>query len=299
MKSVAFTGSLRVGRAIFDAAVQRPEPIPAYVEMGSTNPVFVLPGALEQRTDALAQGLAGSINLGVGQFCTCPGLIFAVDSQAFGEFKDKLAHAFEQAVPATMLHPGILSGYEHSVSRVSKIAGVKTKRSLHSADRGKTEAAPLLFETDATTWLANKVLTEEVFGPSSVLVRGQSEEELLRIAESLPGSLTATVHGTPEDFKKYARLIAVLETKAGRLICNGYPTGVEVSPAMHHGGPYPATTDPKFTSVGTAAILRFLRPVCYQNFPDETLPPELQSDNPRKIWRTVDGTLTRDPLKKA
>lgn len=297
-RAVAFTGSQRAGRAIFDAAARRPEPIPAFVEMGSTNPVFVLPGALKERSDALVQGLTNSIHLGAGQFCTCPGLVFALDDKAFSAFRDKLAAAFEQALPATMVHPGIASGYEQSVSRVSSVAGVEGKQSRQPADRGKTEVAPVLFETDAVTWLANEVLTEEIFGPSAILVRGQSEEELLRAAQSLPGTLTATVHGTPEDLKKYRELVALLETKSGRLIFNGYPTGVEVSHAMHHGGPYPATADAKFTSVGSAAILRFLRPICYQDFPDDALPPELQSENPRKIWRTVDGQLTRDPVKR-
>ena len=296
-KAVAFTGSQRAGKAIFDAAVGRPEPIPAYVEMGSTNPVFLLPGVLEERADALAQGFTSSINLGVGQFCTCPGLIFALEDKTLSAFRDKLGRAFEQAMPATMLHPGILTGYEQSVSRVGGIQGVTAKRSSQPADRAKTEATPTIFETDVRTWLANKILTEEVFGPSAILVRGQSEEELLQIAESLPGTLTATVHGTAEDLKRYRKLIAALETKCGRLLFNGYPTGVEVSPAMHHGGPYPATADPKFTSVGTAAILRFLRPICYQNFPDAALPAELQSANPRNIWRTIDVKLTRDPVK--
>ncbi len=298
-KAVAFTGSERAGRAIFDAASQRPEPIPAYVEMGSTNPVFVLPGALKERTDAMVQGLACSINLGSGQFCTCPGLIFGMADQAFQAFRGKLAQAFEQTAPATMLHPGILRGYEESLARVSAVKGIAGKRSLQAADSAKTEASPTLFETDAATWLANEALAQEVFGPSAIVVGGQSGEELLRIANALPGTLTATVHGTPEDLKKYRKLIAVLETKCGRLIFNGYPTGVEVSHAMHHGGPYPATADPKFTSVGTAAILRFLRPICYQNFPSEALPPELQDENPRNIWRTVEGKLTRERIKRS
>jgi len=296
-KTVAFTGSLRAGRAIFDAATQRPEPIPAYVEMGSTNPVFVLPHAARERADTLAQGLTNSVSLGAGQFCTCPGLIFAMEDETFAAFRDKFARAFEQAAPATMLHPGIAKGYEEAVSRASRLDGVKLQPSPQQARRDKTEGAPALLETDVATWLANELLHDEVFGPSTILVRGRSEEELLRVAEALPGTLTASVHGTPEDLKSFHKLIALLETKCGRLVFNGYPTGVEVSPAMNHGGPYPATTDPKFTSVGTAAILRFLRPICYQNFPDGALPPELQNANPRKIWRTVDGALTRDAIK--
>jgi len=296
-KAVAFTGSERAGRAIFNAAAQRAEPVPAYVEMGSTNPVFVLPGALAERADAIAQGLTNSINLGVGQFCTCPGLIFGAEGELFRMFRQKLATAFEQSAPATMVHPGVLHGYEHSLARVREVRGIETRCSSPSGDSAKTEATPVLFETDAATWLASDALTHEVFGPSAIVVRGQSDEELLRVARALPGSLTTTVFGTAEDLKKYSDLISLLETKAGRLIFNGYPTGVEVSPAMHHGGPYPATADSKFTSVGTAAILRFLRPVCFQNFPEEALPAELQDRNPRGIWRTVDGKFTRDRVK--
>ena len=297
-KAIAFTGSERAGRAIFDAAAQRPEPIPAFVEMGSTNPVFVLPGALQERTDAIVQGLTGSINLGAGQFCTCPGLIFGVETGAFQSFREKLSGAFEQAAPASMVHPAILKGYEQSLARVRGVKGVAEKRSTKPADAAKAEALPVLFETDATTWLASEDLTQEVFGPSAIVVRGKSEEELLHIASSLPGALTATIHGTAEDLKQHRKLISVLEKKVGRLVFNGYPTGVEVSSAMHHGGPYPATGDAKFTSVGTAAIFRFLRPVCYQGFPNEALPLELQDENPRNIWRMVDGQLTRDPIKK-
>jgi NADP-dependent aldehyde dehydrogenase len=294
-KAAAFTGSLRAGRAIFEAATQRPDPIPAYVEMGSTNPVFLLPGALQARTDALVRELTASVNLGSGQFCTCPGLIFALDDNTFANFREKLSEAFRQSAPATMVHPAVLKGYEDGISRVSKVHSVGENRSRQIADPQKTEAAPVLFETDSSTWLANDALADEVFGPSTILVRGESEDQLLRIAESLPGSLTATVHATPEDLKKYRNLIALLETKSGRIIFNGYPTGVEVSHAMHHGGPYPSTADPKFTSVGTAAVFRFLRPLCYQDFPDEALPIELQRSNPRKIWRLVDGQFTRDP----
>jgi NADP-dependent aldehyde dehydrogenase len=297
-KAVAFTGSERAGRAIFDAAAQRPEPIPAYVEMGSTNPVFVLPGALQERTDAIVQGLTGSINLGAGQFCTCPGLIFGVETATFQSFREKLAGAFAQAAPASMVHPVILKGYEQSLARVRGVKGVFEKRSTKIPDFTKAEAPPVLFETDAITWLASEALAQEVFGPSAIVVRGKSEEELLQLANSLPGALTATIHGTPEDLKQHRKLIAVLEKKVGRLVFNGYPTGVEVSSAMHHGGPYPATGDAKFTSVGTAAIFRFLRPVCYQGFPDEALPLELQDENPRNIWRMVNGQFTRDKVNR-
>ncbi len=296
-KAVAFTGSERAGRAIFDAAMQRAEPIPAYVEMGSVNPLFVLPGALRERGDAIAQGLVNSINLGVGQFCTCPGLVFGVDDPVFQSFRNKLSETFSQSAPATMVHPNVLKGYDQGLRRVGEVKGVEAKPASQPADVGKTEAGPVLFETDAATWLANESLSREVFGPSAIVVKGKSEEQLLEVAQSMPGTLTATIHGTPEDLKNHRQLVAVLEQKAGRLVFNGFPTGVEVSSAMHHGGPYPATADSKYTSVGTAAILRFLRPVCYQSLPNEALPLELQSANPRNIWRTVDGTLTRDPVK--
>jgi NADP-dependent aldehyde dehydrogenase len=295
-KAVGFTGSLRAGRAIFDAAASRPDPIPAFVEMGSVNPVFVLPGALEQPSDALAQGLCNSINLGVGQFCTCPGLIIGKDNAGFNALREKLAGLFAQAAPGTMLYPGILRNYDESTARAAAVRGVTRTQSSKSADPARTEAAPTLLETDAATWLDHHELAEEIFGPASVVVRCQSDAELLRIASALEGTLTATLFGTADDLVKYRDLISVLETKAGRLIFNGFPTGVEVSPAMHHGGPWPATADAKFTSVGTAAILRFLRPVCYQNLPEAALPLELRSSNPRGIWRTVNGQLTKDAI---
>jgi NADP-dependent aldehyde dehydrogenase len=295
-KAVAFTGSERAGRAIFDAASQRPEPIPAYVEMGSNNPVFVLPGALNGSQENFAQGLFGSVNLGVGQFCTSPGVIVGQQGEAFQSFSQKLEELFKNGAAGTMLHPGILKGYSDSVHAREKTGGVSAVRSSESAEALKTEALPVLFDTDAKTWLNQPELASEIFGPSAVLVRWQSREELLRIANEWNGTLTATVFGAPEDLHEFRDLIQILETKAGRVLFNGFPTGVEVSHAMHHGGPYPATGDAKFTSVGTAAILRFLRPICYQNFPGQALPIELQDENRRQIWRMVNGQLTKDSI---
>jgi NADP-dependent aldehyde dehydrogenase len=297
-KAVAFTGSERAGRAIFNAAAQRPEPIPAFVEMGSVNPVFVLPGAMRDSADALVQGLFGSINLGVGQFCTCPGLIVGRKNESFQNFSKKLAAAFGDAAPGTMLYPGILKGYSNAVAQAESVNGVQATKTAQTANSEKTEATPVLLETDANTWLSNEKLSSEIFGPSSMIITCDTDDKLLEIAQALPGTLTATIHGTPDDLEQHRDLIAALENKAGRLLFNGYPTGVEVTYAMHHGGPYPATADPKFTSVGTAAILRFLRPVCYQNFPQEVLPEELRDDNPRHIWRTVNGELTREPVRE-
>lgn len=298
-KAIAFTGSERAGRAIFDAASQRPEPIPAYVEMGSNNPVFVLPGALSGSGESFAQGLFGSVNLGVGQFCTSPGVIVGQQGHAFQSFSEKLEGLFKNGAAGTMLHPGILKGYSDSVKARANTGGVSAVRSSQKAEASKTEALPVLFDTDAKTWLAQPELANEIFGPSAVLVRWQSKDELLRIASEWNGTLTASVFGAPEDLHEFRDLIQILERKAGRVLFNGFPTGVEVSHAMHHGGPYPATGDPKFTSVGTAAILRFLRPICYQNFPTEALPIELQNENERQIWRMVNGQLTKDPLSSS
>jgi 2,5-dioxopentanoate dehydrogenase len=295
-KAIGFTGSERAGRAIFNAAAQRPVPIPAYVEMGSNNPIFVLPGALKTSLDGIVQGLFGSINAGVGQFCTSPGVVIGSDGESFREFGKKLAALFEKGAPGTMLHPGIAKGFGESVEHRAKTDGVTVVRSSEKSDAGQTEITPVLFETDAGVWLKNKRLADEIFGPSAVLVRSSAPDELLRIAREWTGTLTATIFGTPQDLEENRELVNILQNKAGRVIFNGFPTGVEVGNAMHHGGPYPATGDAKFTSVGTAAILRFLRPVCLQNFPDQSLPPELKNDNPRKIWRLVNGEPTRDPL---
>ena len=292
-KAVGFTGSERAGRAIFNAAAQRPNPIPAYVEMGSNNPVFVLPGALKMSLDSIVQGLFGSITLGVGQFCTSPGVVIGNADRSFQEFGEKLAALFEKGQPGTMLHPSIAKGYRENVEHRAETIGVSVIRSAEKGDVEKTETTPVLFQTDAGVWLKNRELANEIFGPSAVLVRSNSRDQLLRIAGEWSGTLTATIFGTPEDLEENRDLVAILQTKAGRLIFNGFPTGVEVGNAMHHGGPYPATGDAKFTSVGTAAILRFLRPVCFQNFPEKSLPAELQSGNPRGIWRLLNGELTK------
>lgn len=296
IRAIGFTGSERAGRAIYNAAAARPVPIPAYVEMGSNNPVFLLSGALEASLETIAQGFFHSMNMGVGQFCTSPGVIAASDSAALGEFAKKLSGLVEKGAAGSMLQPSILKGYLQNVEHRSQQHGVSTVRSSAARTNDKTEATPVLFETDADTWLQNRELSDEIFGPSAVLVRARAKEDLLRIAREWTGTLTATVFGTPEDLAENSELISILQDKAGRILFNGFPTGVEVSPAMHHGGPYPATADPKFTSVGTAAILRFLRPICFQGFPGAALPAELQNENPRGIWRLVNGALTRDVI---
>ena len=293
-RAVGFTGSLRGGRALFDAAASRPDPIPVYAEMGSVNPVFILPGALRERAEAIAEGLKNSVTLGVGQFCTCPGLAVGLLDENFARFADKLSGLIATAQPGTMLYPGILQGYEAGVKRLSDIEGLQTTQSQIEPDAAKTEARPSLFATDARTFLRHHELSAEVFGPSTVIVNCDSREEMERIARNLEGHLTATIHGTAEDLRDYSWLVSILENKAGRLIFNGFPTGVEVCASMHHGGPYPAMTDSRATSVGTAAIHRFARPVCYQNFPQDALPIELRDTNQRGIWRLVDNRLTKE-----
>ena len=294
--AIGFTGSLRAGRAIYDAATRRPCPIPVYAEMGSVNPVFVLPGALTERADALASGLLQSVTLGVGQFCTCPGLVVGQQDGPMVSFLQQLEELIDTASPATMLHSGILHSYEEGLHRLAKIEGVRLRLSGAPAQKNKTEAQAAVLATDSNTFLKHGELGEEVFGPATVIVTCSSRKDMMDVASTLGGHLTATVHGTADDLREFKDLIVLLEKKVGRLIYNGFPTGVEVCAAMQHGGPYPATTDPRTTSVGGAAIKRFARPVCFQNFPQESLPIELQNNNQRRIWRTVDGELTKEDL---
>ena len=295
IKAVAFTGSLRAGRALFDAAASRPDPIPVYAEMGSVNPVFLLPGALAERGEAIAEGLKNSVTLGVGQFCTNPGLTIGIGDEGFERFARRMQQLITDAPAGRMLYPALFQSYQAGVDRLSAIHGVGTTRSPVSTGEA-SHACASMFETGAQTFIRHPELGEEVFGPSTVVVRCGSREEMETIAHRLDGQLTATIHGTPSDLAEYASLISVLEDKAGRLIVNGYPTGVEVCASMQHGGPYPATTDSRTTSVGTAAIHRFARPVAYQDFPHSLLPLELWDANPRQIWRMVDGQMTKEGL---
>ncbi|MEO8100367.1 MAG: aldehyde dehydrogenase (NADP(+)) [Acidobacteriota bacterium] len=261
----AFTGSLGAGRALFDAANQRPVPIPFFAEMGSVNPVFILPGALAERATAIADGLAASVNLGFGQFCTSPGVVAAPKDEVFAEH---LRERFSKAASGTMLTESIAKSYVNAVEHLATI--LKTTKHEGAGPQ------PALFETDTAGFQAHEELRHEVFGPSTILVNYSSVADAENIARTLEGSLTATIHGTDEDLRSHAALLRILARKAGRLVFNGFPTGVEVAAAMQHGGPYPSTTDPRFTSVGTAAIQRFARPLCYQDFPTEFLPPELR-----------------------
>jgi NADP-dependent aldehyde dehydrogenase len=292
IKAVGFTGSLRGGRALFDAAAKRPEPIPVYAEMGSTNPVFVLSGALQERGEKIAEGLVGSVTMGVGQFCTKPGLVFVPEgSQAF---IDTAARLLEAAAPGVMLHEGIRSSFEQGATKLAATTGVQTVAKGGRPDGAGCGQRARMFVTSAKNLAAQPEVAEEVFGPSTIAVTTQSRDEALQAARQLQGHLTATIHGTEQDLKEWADLVEILQTKVGRIIFNAWPTGVEVNHAMVHGGPYPATTDGRSTSVGTAAIYRWARPVCWQGFPGSALPEELQDGNPRGIWRRIEGKLSRE-----
>lgn len=294
VRAIGFTGSLSGGRALFDAAASRSEPIPVYAEMGSVNPVFILPRALQQRSEEIAQGLVQSFTLGVGQFCTNPGIVVGIAGPELHNFAAQLARLTEQVAPAVMLHSGIRQAFQEKTAIFSSLPEVQVMaRSAQSCEPDTNEVAALLFTTTAERLLKETRLTDELFGPSTLLVSCRSIDQLMEVASRLGGHLTATFHATDEELTEYADLIQFVRGKVGRIILNGFPTGVEVSPAMHHGGPYPATTDSRSTSVGTAAILRFVRPICLQNFPDHVLPPELQNQNSSKIWRLIDGEFTQ------
>ena len=290
-RAVGFTGSLRAGRALFDAAAVRPEPILVYAEMGSVNPVFLLPSALAHRAEAIAEGLAQSITLGVGQFCTNPGVVLAIRGEGFDRLRLALAGRIGTAGAGVMLYDRLSRSYAAGLARAQGRGA--TPLAAVAPDAGPTRAGPALLATDAAAFLADARLREEIFGPASLLVTAADGAELLRVAEALEGQLTASIHGTEADLLAHAPLVEVLRRKAGRLIFNGFPTGVEVGHAMQHGGPYPASTDARSTSVGATAILRFVRPVCYQDFPDAALPPALRNRNALGIWRRVNGELTK------
>ena len=273
IRAVGFTGSLVAGRTLFDAAALRPDPIPVYAEMGSSNPVFVLPGAIAERSSAIAKGLATSVTQGAGQFCTNPGLVFVIESPASNAFLEEAGGALAATPPGTMVHAGVKAAYDRGLGEVVRVAGVSiAARAAGQGAHPDTEAPAALLLSDGRSWSENPRLGEEIFGPATLAVRCASRPEMLQLARALHGHLTATIHATERDLTDFAELVQILQRRVGRLVFNGFPTGVEVCHAMHHGGPYPATTDARSTSVGTAAIERFARPVCYQDFPPAALP---------------------------
>lgn len=293
IKAIGFTGSFRGGKALFDAAAKRDEPIPVYAEMGSINPVFVLPGAMKERGKQIAEGLVNSVILGAGQFCTNPGVVMSLQSEEAGEFIRQTSELIEKAETGAMLNENICRGYREGTEKFSKTEGVKVL-AQGNPSQDAMPSQSYIFSTSAHNFLTNPDLSEEVFGPSSLHVAAQNREELLKVAENMEGHLTATIQASEEDIRENQDLIAVLERKVGRLIINGFPTGVEVGHAMVHGGPFPATTDARTTSVGTAAVQRFSRPVCYQDFPQFALPDELKDANSLGIWRLINGQFTQE-----
>ncbi|RYY41248.1 MAG: aldehyde dehydrogenase (NADP(+)) [Chitinophagaceae bacterium] len=291
-RAVGFTGSLEGGRALFDLAQQRPEPIPVFAEMGSVNPVFLLPEYTKQNASALAKQYVQSITASAGQFCTNPGLLIGVESPELQHFQKLLAHEMAAIPPAEMLHPGIATAFQHKRADALDVDGVEVAGTL-SCPVGRNESIPTLATVSGEDFLCNPLLQEEVFGPYSLLVRCSDHAQVLEVARSLKGQLTTTLMATPGDLRSFAALQPLLRERCGRFVCNSVPTGVEVAPAMMHGGPYPATTDSRFTAVGADGIRRFARPLCYQNWDDDLMPPELQKDNPLGLLRMVNGEWTR------
>lgn len=288
VQAVGFTGSRAGGIALMRIAQSRPQPIPFYGELSALNPVVLLPGALSEKGDELGRQFVASLTMGAGQFCTNPGLLLALDSPALDGFIAAASAALQESAAQTMLSPGIHNAYEHSRACIAGSHRVETLA------QGQSSAAPntcraALYATSAEIFLANANLHEEMFGAASLLVRCRDEQELLSVLRHLDGQLTATLHLVDTDLPFARELLPLLERKAGRILANGWPTGVEVCHAMVHGGPWPATTDVRATSVGSAALERFLRPVCYQDLPAALLPPELQNANPLGVRRLVDG----------
>lgn len=291
VKAVGFTGSIKGGRALFDLASQRPEPIPVFAEMGSINPVVLLPEALEQKSAVWAAQYAGAITMGAGQFCTNPGLLLGLKSDGLNRFIRQLSEEIEKIAPSCMLHPSMLNSFTNGKKELQQQDGVTTAAEI------KTEIAPnhapqTLLSIEGKPFLENTLLHQEVFGPFSIIVQCEDEAELIAVLDNLEGQLTGTLIASESELENYAPVVASLQNKVGRLIFNGVPTGVEVCPSMLHGGPYPASSDSRFTAVGIHAVKRWVRPLSYQNWPNALLPKELQNENPLGISRLVNYKLT-------
>ncbi|KAA0581900.1 aldehyde dehydrogenase (NADP(+)) [Azospirillum sp. B21] len=293
IKAVGFTGSRRGGLALMEVASRRAEPIPVYAEMSSINPVFLMPAALAARADALGKGFVASLTMGAGQFCTNPGILLGVEGPDLDRFVAAAVEAIGGSAASTMLTPGIHAAYDSGVAKLAG-SGEVTILARGMACNGPNQAQAAFFTTTADAFLADTELQEEVFGAASLLIRCPDVVTMKVVAERLEGQLTATVQMDAADKAAVAVLIPTLERKAGRILANGWPTGVEVCHAIVHGGPFPATSDARSTSVGTLAIRRFLRPVCYQDIPADLLPEAVRDGNPLGLWRRVDGTLGRD-----
>jgi NADP-dependent aldehyde dehydrogenase len=294
IRAVGFTGSRAGGLALVRIAAERDEPIPVYAEMSSINPVILFPAALAARGEALGAAFVQSLTMGAGQFCTNPGLVLAVDGPDLDAFVAAAAATMKDSQPATMLSPGIHASFEKGVDALASHSAVRSiARGL--TGEGVNQAVGAIFETDAASFLADRALGHEVFGSSSVIIRCRDIAEIGTVIASLEGQLTATLQMDAADEAEAATLIPVIARRVGRILANGWPTGVEVAPAMVHGGPFPATSDGRTTSVGTAAIERFLRPVCFQNLATSLLPPALDDANPWGIARRLDGKREASP----
>jgi alpha-ketoglutaric semialdehyde dehydrogenase len=291
--AVGFTGSYTGGKALYDYAAARKNPIPVFSEMGSINPVIFLPDTLDVNTESVAKNFAGSITLGMGQFCTNPGLLIAIQSDGLNRFLEILAKEIDAVVPAKMLHKGIHKAYGEKMEAALNQKGVKLLAKSSATPNG-IEAQPSIATVEGNIFLNDPLLHEEVFGPYSLLVICKDEAELKAVWQSLAGQLTTTLMGTDKDFATHHSLLDIAPSIAGRIVFNGVPTGVDVCPSMVHGGPFPASTDSRFTAVGINAVKRWVKPVCYQSCPDGLLPDELKASNPLKIWRLVNNEWTKE-----
>ncbi len=292
IKAIGFTGSYTGGKQLFDWANQRKEPIPVFAEMSSINPVFLMPEKLQQEAASVAQQYAGSITLGVGQFCTNPGLLIGIESEGLQTFIDDLGKAIQQIAPAAMLHAGIVKAYKEK--RGAALLQEEVHLIAESAGAVKdNEALPTVATVTAAAFLKNPFLHQEVFGPYSLVIRCKDMNEMVTVAQHIEGQLTTTLMATENDITANQPLVEAVKNICGRFVLNGVPTGVEVCLSMHHGGPFPSTTDSRFSSVGADAIKRFARPLCFQNWPNCLLPDELKNENPLNIWRMVDNELTK------
>jgi len=292
-KDVGFTGSFAEGKQLFDWANQRKVPIPVFAEMSSINPVFLLPEKMKTDAANIAVQYAGSITLGVGQFCTNPGLIIGLEGKELSDFLETLGKEINKVVPATMLHPGIFKNYRKKKDEALRQQGVDLV-AVSATKPGLNQGSPTIATASGQTFLQNPLLHQEVFGPYSLIIRCKDMKEMVQVAQHLEGQLTTTLMATENDIRIHDKLIEAVKNICGRFILNSVPTGVEVCLSMQHGGPYPSTTDSRFGSVGADAIKRFVRPLAFQNWPDALLPDELKEGNPLKIWRTVDGVLSRE-----
>ena len=291
--AVGFTGSRTGGRALYDYANARKNPIPVFAEMGSVNPVVLLEGALTANAETIAKNYAGSITLGMGQFCTNPGILIGVKSDALTSFANHLANELNHVAVAPMLHEGIQSAYFKNSTHALSQTGINC---LTKNMPAVNAASPVLTTVEASVFLANPDLAEEVFGPYSILVQCENDAQLVEVWKSIKGQISTTIMGTDNDLEKNKNLLEIATTIAGRVLLNGVPTGVEVCDSMVHGGPYPASTDSRFTAVGVKAVKRWLRPISFQNWPDHLLPNYLQNKNELGIWRTINGEFTKSDV---